>query len=195
MRLTSTSGILRAVILAMCAATAASAQMGGGMGHHGNGNGNGNSNMGRGMGGVMLTSGGTPYRSDRTIVRIDDAQAIAERYLNSLAASGLALDEIEEWDYNFYVVVKETAAPEYKAFQLLIDKWTGAVMPEPGPNMMWNQKYRMRGGMGHLGQPGQGTQPMPITVGEANAAAMQFLRERTRSMGTTTSTSRTARPA
>lgn len=145
---------------------------------NGNSNGSGHGNMGRGMGGVMLVSGDRPYRSDGTIIRLDDAQAIAERYMTSYSGSGLVLDEIEEWEYNYYVVVKESAPPEYKAFQLLIDKWTGVVMPEPGPNMMWNQKYGGHGGMGHHGNQGHGTQPMPITVGEANAAAMQFLRER-----------------
>ena len=146
--------------------------------HNGNGNWNDNGNMGRGMGGVMLASGGRPYRSDGTILLMDDAQAIAQRYVGSFSGSGLVLDEIEEWEFNFYVVVKESAPPQYKAFQLLIDKWTGVVVPEPGPNMMWNRKYRGRDGMGHHGQSGQGALPMPVTVGEANAAAMQFVRER-----------------
>src|SRR6185369_16438679 len=99
-------------------------------------------------GGVMLVSGGDPYRSDHTTIRMDDAQTIAEGYLNTQSPAGLALDEIEEWQFNYYVVVKESTPPEYKAYQLLIDKWTGAVVPEPGPNVMWNRKYPGRGGMG-----------------------------------------------
>ncbi|MDQ1280233.1 MAG: hypothetical protein QG670_1496, partial [Thermoproteota archaeon] len=33
------------------------------------------------------------------------------------------------------------------AFELLVDKSTGRIAPEPGPNMMWNTKYGMMGGM------------------------------------------------
>ena len=33
------------------------------------------------------------------------------------------------------------------AFELLIDRHSGAVYPEPGPNMMWNTKYGHMGGM------------------------------------------------
>ncbi len=192
--------VLFSMLLAVCLATAVFAQMGGNGGHHhgdgsGNGNGNGNhngnhngtghggghenGNMGRRMGGVMLVSGGNPYRSDGTIIRMEDAQAIAERYMNSLNSTDLLLDEIEEWEFNYFVVVKESAPPQYKAFQLLIDKWTGAVMPEPGPNMMWNQKYAGRGGMmDHHGQGNQWTQPMAITEAEARADAVDFLHHR-----------------
>jgi hypothetical protein len=32
------------------------------------------------------------------------------------------------------------------AFELLIDRYSGAVYPEPGPNRMWNTKYGHMGG-------------------------------------------------
>src|SRR5512138_3966180 len=92
--------LLVAFLLAWSSPSRAVAQMGGGMGHGGGGNAG---NMGRGMGGAMLVSGERAYRGDGTLMRIDDAIAVAERYLSSLGASGLALDEVEEWDFNFYV--------------------------------------------------------------------------------------------
>jgi len=60
----------------------------------------------------------------------------------------------------------------------VIDKWTGNVMPEPGPNMMWNQKYgRMMNGMsGHMKKNRPFTPA--VTPDQAAAAANQFLQQR-----------------
>ena len=178
----------------------ARAQMGGG-GHMGGGTGGGmGSGMGSGMGNqdptnmmnpgmmgaMMLVSGGTPYRTDGKMISMDDAVTIATKYLASINATGLALDEVEEWEFNFYVVVKEVAPSPYKAFQFLIDKWTGAAMPEPGANMMWGQKYsRMMNSMMD-GMTGRMTRrdrkvtvpSISVTPETAAAAANQFLRER-----------------
>jgi hypothetical protein len=49
-----------------------------------------------------------------------------------------------EFTNNFYVQVKEQSTGSY-AFELLVDRYMGAVYPEPGPNMVWNTKY------GHMG--------------------------------------------
>ena len=159
------------------------AQMGGGGGM---GDGSNQASMGNGMGAIMLVSGGTAYRTDGARVTMDDAAAIAIRYLSSTSISSLALDEIEEWDFNYYVVVKEAAPSTYKAYQLIIDKWTGSVMPEPGPNMTWNAKYGrmmnnmsdgMGGGMNKRER--RMTDPnMTVTVQAATSAANQFLRQR-----------------
>ena len=171
------------VVLALGTSFSAThAQMGGG-GGMGSG---GQASMGNGMGAMMVVSGGTAYRGDGTRVTMDDAVVIATRYLNSSGISSLALDEIEEWEFNYYVVVKEAAPSTYKAYQLIIDKWTGAVMPEPGPNMAWNQKYgRMMNNMsegmggGMKKRERNMTDPsMTVTVQAASSAAVQFLRER-----------------
>ena len=117
------------------------AQMGGGGGMGGGMvNSQDPGNMGS-MGGMMLISGGNAYRHDGTMLKIEDATALAAAFMNTLGNSALALDEVEEWEFNYYVVVKEAAPSQYKAFQLIIDKWSGFILPEPGPNMMWNQKY------------------------------------------------------
>ena len=165
------------------------AQMGdgGGMGS-GMGGGQLPSNMGTGMAGMMLLSGGKAYRPDSAMVTMDDAIDIAGRFMNSLGNSTLALDEVEEWEFNYYVVVKEAAPSQYKAFQLIIDRWTGSVIPEMGPGMMWNQKYgRMMntttdGMPGHMNRRDRKiTEPtFTVTPEAATSAANQFLRERFR---------------
>lgn len=160
------------------------AQMGGGMGG-GMGNSQDPGNMGS-MGGTTLTSGGKAYRPDGTMLKIEDATALAAAFMNSLGNSALALDEVEEWEFNYYVVVKEAAPSHYKAFQLIIDKWSGFIMPEPGPNMMWNQKYSgmmntMTDGMpGHMNRRDRKiTDPTFTTTPEAaTTAANQFLKQR-----------------
>jgi hypothetical protein len=162
---------------------------GGGMGGgSGIGGGQNSGNMGGGIGGMMLLSGTNAYRHDGAMVTMDDAIEIAGRFMDGVGNSSLSLDEVEEWEFNYYVVVKEAAPSQYKAFQLIIDKWTGFVMPEPGPSMMWNQKY---GGMMNSttdGMPGhmnrrdrKKTEPTFTVVPEAaTSAANQFLRERFR---------------
>lgn len=163
------------------------AQMGGGGGMGGGmGGGQGSGNMGTGMGGVMLLSGGNAYRQDGTMLKIEDATALAAAFVNSLGNSALALDEVEEWEFNYYVVVKEAAPSQYKAFQLIIDKWSGFIMPEPGPNMMWNQKYSGMMNTMTDGMPGRMnrhdrkiTDPTFTTTPEAaTTAANQFLKQR-----------------
>ena len=147
---------------------------GGGM----SGGSNNSGDMGNGMGGLMMVSGGTPYHSNGIPVQMNDAINIATQYLNNQGTAGLALDEVEEWDYNFYVVVKEVSPSLHKAYQLIIDKWSGTVMPEPGPNMMWNLKYgKMMNGMS--GHPRRsGNFDMTVSSDQAVAAANQFLQQR-----------------
>ena len=61
-----------------------------------------------------------------------------------------------EFDNHFYAEVEEKST-EVHAFELLVNRWTGSIVPEPGPNMMWNTKYGHMGAgmMGRRG--GQGT--------------------------------------
>ena len=51
---------------------------------------------------------------------------------------------------------------------------SGLVMPEPGPNIMWNTKYGVMGGM--MGVYRQSpTSNMTVTPGQAKAIAQQYL--------------------
>ncbi len=78
---------------------------------------------------------------------IDKAHGIAERYLNSIDDQDLAIAEVMEFEKNFYVVYNEMST-RIGAFEMLIDKETGRIFPEYGPNMMWNTKYGHHGDMG-----------------------------------------------
>jgi hypothetical protein len=41
---------------------------------------------------------------------------------------------------NYYAIVKNTASGQDIA-EILVDRYSGAAYPEPGPNMMWNTLY------------------------------------------------------
>lgn len=69
----------------------------------------------------MLLSGTNAYRHDGAMVTMGDAIDIASRFMGAIGNSALALEEVEEWEFNYYVVVKEAAPSQYKAFQLIID--------------------------------------------------------------------------
>jgi len=118
-----------------------------------------------------------------TPIMMDQAKAIAEQYLASTRDSNLAIREIMEFQYNFYIIYYEKDTGR-GAFEMLIWKqvppygygmgggmmggWAtaGTIMPEPGPNMMWNTKYGpMANGMMGYGFRGSST----MTVSEANA--------------------------
>jgi hypothetical protein len=116
----------------------------------------------------------TTYPSTATALNITTAESIAQNYVTSTGNSNLAVAQVEEYTLNFYVQVNEKNTG-FGAFQLLIDKYTGALTPEMGPNMMWNTKYgMMNGGMMGL----YGTTPtttMPVNETQAKADAQQYL--------------------
>ncbi len=86
---------------------------------------------------------GTPPTSTLTL---EDARRAVEQYIAGLGLSGLEIAEVMEFENNFYAIVRESDTG-IGAMELLVDKWTGVVGPEMGPNMMWNGKYGMhRGG-------------------------------------------------
>ncbi|NJD75731.1 MAG: hypothetical protein FIB08_01360 [Candidatus Methanoperedens sp.] len=121
------------------------------------------------MGGNMLVSGGIPYNSNGSLVRLEQARDIANRYLASQNNPDFELVDVEEWEFNFYADYKEKSTGT-KAFQMLIDKYSGIVSPEMGPNMMWNTKYGMMGT--------QASGAMTLTKEQAMASAQQFLDSR-----------------
>jgi hypothetical protein len=75
---------------------------------------------------------------------IEEAQEAVERYVDSLGYGNLQPSEVMEFDRNFYAIVEESDTG-IGAMELLVDKWTGQVGPEMGPNMMWNARYGMHG--------------------------------------------------
>jgi hypothetical protein len=91
-------------------------------------------------GGMMGGWSGTPggFGSSARL-SLDQARTLAEEYA-AAAGADLTVTEVMEFENNFYAVVEE-AGTGRAAFELLIDPYSGAVGPEPGPNMMWNDKY------------------------------------------------------
>ena len=141
--------------------------------------------MGQGMMGGMGTMMGGPFVSTAKPISMTDAVNIANRSLQNLGNADLVFDEVEGYAYDFYVPVKEKSTGNY-AFAWVIDRYSGSVMPEMGPNMMWNTKYGMMAGgmMGQGGVMGSGIQPggqvtptvdTPIGADQAKTLAQQFL--------------------
>jgi hypothetical protein len=136
-----------------------------------------------------------PQTSPTTPITLDQAKQIAQQYLASTGNSNLAIKEIMEFQNNFYIIYyeKDTGSG---AFEMLIWKETsssgmmsggmmggrgmaGVIMPEPGPNMMWNTKYsQMGGGMmgqGMMGSRNQASSAMSVTKGRALQLAQAYL--------------------
>ena len=109
-----------------------------------------------------------PY-STTNVDSFEQAKALANQYLTG-ASSDLKIKEIMEFANNFYVRVEEKSTG-INAFELLVDRYTGRVMPEPGPNMMWNTKYGMMSGMmGGMMGTSRGTPTANMTVSAQNAS-------------------------
>jgi len=144
--------------------------MGGGRPGHG---------RGRGM------MGGFPAGSAADPLSVSEAQEAVEDYLDAIQAQDLVLDEIMIFSNHAYAIVVEESS-EMGAFELLVDPVTKEVVPEYGPNMMWNLKYgMMRGshGNGRMG-PGMmggkyGSTPGELSISpeEARQAAQRYLDE------------------
>jgi len=136
--------------------------------------------------------------SPTTPIMLDQAKQIAQQYLASTGNSNLAIKEIMEFQYNFYInyYEKDTGIG---AFEMLIWKQSppngmygggggmgggmmgsygtiGTVVPEPGPNMMWNTKYSPMGQGGMMGNWNQpNTSGTTITKDQATQNAQTYL--------------------
>lgn len=131
--------------------------------------------LGGGFGGMMRGFGYTaPYTYNGATLNITTASNIAQNYVTSTGNPDLTVKQIEEYQANYYVQVNEKSTGN-GAFELLINKYTGSIYPEMGPNMMWNTKYgMMRSGVlgGVYGTP---TATMPVTAAQATTDAQQYL--------------------
>jgi hypothetical protein len=124
---------------------------------------------------------------------VAEAESAVEDYVADLGADigdeHLEIAEVMVFDNHAYVEVAE-ADTGYGAMELLVAPGTLYVSPEPGPNMMWNEKYGHMGDWGHggwghggmMGGPGWGrgrgyTDPaeMPVTPDQAIEIAQDYL--------------------
>lgn len=154
-----------------------------------------NWNNGYGNQGMMGQSGQPsqePQSSSTNSITLDQARQIAQQYLASTGNPNLAIKEIMEFQYNFYIIYYEKDTG-IGAFEMLIWKQapsygmmdggmgmmggrvaSGTVTPEPGPNMMWNTKYGMMSG-GMMGWRNQGSSTMAVTKDQALQIAQAYL--------------------
>ncbi len=107
-------------------------------------------------------------------IGIDHAVGVAQGVAASYPGGGLAADEVIEFSNGYYASIREKST-RTGAFEVLIDRATGRVTREPGPDMMWNTRYgRMTGGM-MGGRSFAGAGPMPVTSQQAQAIAQRWL--------------------
>ena len=138
---------------------------GGMMGDYGGGMmGNGRMMDGTGGCGGYETSAG--YGENATPITIEKAKESVENYLASTGNDDLQLSEVMEFNNHFYAEVKEKSTGVH-AFELLVNRYTGAVVSEMGPNMMWNTKY------GHM-TPGVQAKTS-VTAEQAQDYAQKYL--------------------
>jgi hypothetical protein len=122
--------------------------------------------MGGGTGGMMLgTSGGTP--TGGASITLDQARQAVQSSLDRLGNPDLAIDEVMEFQDNFYALVIEKSTGR-GAFELLVTKSSGTVTPEYGPNMLWNTKYGMIGWQ-------RDAKEMTVSAEQATALATAWL--------------------
>ncbi len=126
-------------------------------------------------GGMMgrWTYGTTYPNTATTTLTINQAEQIASTYVTSLNNPDLKVVQVEEYTNNFYVQVNEQSTG-YGAFQLLINKATGQVYSEMGPNMMWNTKYTFGAGYCNWFRGTTSTVPT-VTLDQAKTTAQQYL--------------------
>ena len=140
---------------------------------------------------------------------LSEARDAFEQAVSNSGNSNLEVKDVMEFANNYYAQVRESDTG-IGAMELLIDKQTGRLYPEPGPNMMWNTKYgMMAGGQGVMGpnngggmmgaggpegggmmggfyQPARGspTDQLPITPDDATQIATDYISRN--SLGTDT---------
>lgn len=103
--------------------------------------------MRQGMMGSNMMGNTTVWNTGVTgPVNAEKAKELVNNYIASTGLKGISLAEIMEFETQFYAELKEDQTGMY-AEELIIDKQTGALYPEMGPNMMWNTKYGHMGGL------------------------------------------------
>ncbi|MFA6001785.1 MAG: hypothetical protein WC828_06675 [Thermoleophilia bacterium] len=93
-----------------------------------------------GMGGMM----GGPTGDSSTPLTIDQASDAAKRYLDDYGNKDLKVKEVVEFTNSFYVRVIEQSSNS-GALELVVNRNSGEVTSEPGPNRMWNTRYGSQG--------------------------------------------------
>jgi hypothetical protein len=112
-------------------------------------------------------------------IGIDRAVKVAQDTAAGYPSGGLKADEVIGFSQNYYATLRETDS-RIGAFEVLIDRTSGGVTREPGPDMMWNTKYSMRGAVMNGGGTMGGSivtpsRPMTVTADQAQGIAQRWL--------------------
>ena len=111
------------------------------------------------------------FQSEEVVdLSFKEVEDITDEYLKRNNLSNLEVKEIMEFSKNFYIEVVE-AGTGLGAMELLVDKSSGAIFPEYGPNMMWNLKYGMYSRL----PLSQNKIDMPIDEEKATRLAKRYL--------------------
>jgi hypothetical protein len=105
-------------------------------------------------------------------IGLREAQRAVEEYIADWSTE-LEIAELMEFEHNYYAIVREHNTG-MGAMELLINKSTGYVAPEMGPNMMWNARYGMHPRQNRIDTSGQANR---LSEAEAVALAQQWLDE------------------
>ena len=110
-------------------------------------------------------------------IGIDRAVQIAQNAATSYPGGDLKADEVIGFSRNYYASVREKGSG-IGAFEILIDRTSGSVTREPGPDMMWNTKYSMRGAVMNGGGMMGGSILTPSRVMTVTADQAQEISQR-----------------
>jgi hypothetical protein len=125
--------------------------------------------------GMMWGQGGWNWTATGEAISLEDAATAAEEFVARWNDPNLALGEVIQFDNHFYAKAVEVESGR-GAFEFLINPYTGAAHPEPGPNMMWNLRYGMQSGAGGWETAaGQDGVEMTVTAERAVEVAQAFL--------------------
>ena len=143
----------------------------------GNGQGYGQGMMGGGMMGGNGMGGGmmSTYAPSSRPISQDEARRRAQGFVGRYG-SQVKIRDFMVFAENYYVQVVDAATGAGLA-EVLVDRYTGVIQPEPGPDMLWNTRFGMQGGQygsGMMGGVNQG-RPVPSTPVRYTQAAAQKL--------------------
>jgi len=116
------------------------------------------------MGGTGMM-GGTVWRPGNG-GRAASIPAARHRAATAAAGQSLHPGEVIWFDNGFYVELKDAAGNS--ATEVIVDPGSGAVSTEPGPAMMWNTRYGMRG-------PAGASAVATVSAGQARQIATAWL--------------------
>lgn len=117
--------------------------------------------------GGMMTNSNSPFFTAQPL-SLAEATDTLNAYLADLNDSNLALGEVMIFDNHAYAKIVEKDSG-IGVTEVLVDPTTQTVVPEMGPNMMWNLKYGMMSGFGSYGMMGMMMGGSGNMMGQAGA--------------------------